>query len=219
MTATRWQVVRDDAEIVGDQQDRGAGLAPELAQQVENARRDRDVEAGGRLVGDQQLRRGGERHGDHHALAHAAGELVRVLPRAPLRLGNADQRQHLDGALAGSRPSTGRRAARTGARSAAPTVISGLSAVRGVWEIIAISAPRICCSSSSSSRQRSRPPNRMLPCVEAARACGSGAGSPSPSPTCPSPIRPPGPGSRPRGRRSSPRRPLRPRRGRWRSGR
>ncbi len=61
-------------------------------------RRGRDVEAGRRLVGDQQPRRGGERHGDHHALAHAAGELVGVLPGAPLGLGNADQRQHLDGA-------------------------------------------------------------------------------------------------------------------------
>jgi hypothetical protein len=34
--------------------------------------------AAGRLVGDQKLGVGGEHHGDHDALAHAAGELVRV---------------------------------------------------------------------------------------------------------------------------------------------
>ena len=36
-----------------------------------------DVERGGRLVGDDQLRPPGHRHGDDRALAHAAGELVR----------------------------------------------------------------------------------------------------------------------------------------------
>ena len=42
-----------------------------------------------------------ERDGDHHALAHAAGELVRVVLDAAGRLGDADQLQELDGALDG----------------------------------------------------------------------------------------------------------------------
>ena len=38
-----------------------------------------DVERGGRLVGDDQARIAGKRHGDQHALAHAAGQLMRIL--------------------------------------------------------------------------------------------------------------------------------------------
>src|SRR3712207_7792710 len=57
----------------------------ELAQQVEDLRLDRHVEGGGRLVGDQDLGLAGDRHRDHHALAHAAGELVGELPQPPDR--------------------------------------------------------------------------------------------------------------------------------------
>ena len=51
-------------------------------QQVEDLRLDGDVERGGRLVGDQQRRIAGERHGDGRALAHPAREFMRILPRA-----------------------------------------------------------------------------------------------------------------------------------------
>jgi len=51
------------------------------------------------VVGDQELRAAGERNGDHDALAHAAGQLVRVLARAPARLGDADEAEHLHHAL------------------------------------------------------------------------------------------------------------------------
>ena len=50
-----------------------------------------DVERRGRLVGDQQLRLAGERHGDHHALAHAARECMGKLAQTPARIGNAHQ--------------------------------------------------------------------------------------------------------------------------------
>jgi hypothetical protein len=40
---------------------------------ISDLRLDGDVERGGRLVGDQHFRIAGERHGDHGALAHAAG--------------------------------------------------------------------------------------------------------------------------------------------------
>ena len=59
-------------------------------QEIEDLRLDRHVERGRRLVGDQELGPAGERHRDHHPLAHAAGELVRKGARAPLRIGNAD---------------------------------------------------------------------------------------------------------------------------------
>jgi hypothetical protein len=47
-------------------------------------RLDRHVERGRRLVGDQQAGLAGQRHRDHHALAHAARELVRVVLQAAL---------------------------------------------------------------------------------------------------------------------------------------
>ena len=46
--------------------------------QVEDLRLDRHVERGRRLVGDQHLGIAGQRDRDHHALAHAAGELMRI---------------------------------------------------------------------------------------------------------------------------------------------
>ena len=85
----------DDAEIVRDEQKRHAELAPQPRQELEDLRLDRDVERGGRLVGDHQRRAAGERHGDHHALAHAAGHLVRIVVDAPLGIGDADQPEQL----------------------------------------------------------------------------------------------------------------------------
>ena len=69
----------DHAHGMGDQHDRHAEPLLHLGQQLEDLRLDGHVERGGRLVGDQQLGVAGQRHGDHHALAHAAGELVRIV--------------------------------------------------------------------------------------------------------------------------------------------
>ena len=91
----------DDAEIVRDQDDGGADLGLQVLHQVEDLRLDGDVERRGRLVGDQQLGPAGQRDGDHHALAHAAGELVGILVEAALGLGDADQLQHLHGPVVG----------------------------------------------------------------------------------------------------------------------
>ena len=88
--------LRDHAEIVGDQDQPGAERLLQVDEQLQDLRLDGDVERGGRLVGDQQLRPAGQRHRDHDALAHAAGELVRIFQRAPLRLGDPHQAQHLD---------------------------------------------------------------------------------------------------------------------------
>ena len=44
--------VAHDGEVVGDEQQREAELALELAQQIEDLGLDRDVEGGYRLVGD-----------------------------------------------------------------------------------------------------------------------------------------------------------------------
>ena len=89
----------DDAEIVGNEQHRHADLALQLVEQVEDLRLDRDVERGRRLVGDQQHGIAGERHRDHHALAHAARQLVRIVGEALLRGRDLDQLEHLERAL------------------------------------------------------------------------------------------------------------------------
>ena len=133
----------DDAEVVRDEDDGGAGLGLELAHEIEDLRLHGDVERGGRLVGDQQLGIAGERHGDHDALAHAAGQLVRILLEALRR-------------ARGCRPDAASRwrALRAASRSrpwcrvsvsviCRPMVSTGLSEVIGSWKIIEMSLPRI----------------------------------------------------------------------------
>ncbi len=90
----------DDSEIVGDEEQRRAGVAGELEQEVDDLGLDGDIERRRRLVGDQQPRLAHQRDGDHGALAHAAGKLVRVLVDAAARQRNADLGEGLDGALA-----------------------------------------------------------------------------------------------------------------------
>jgi hypothetical protein len=90
-----------DAEVVRDQDDRGPGLVAELAHEIEDLGLDRDVERGGRLVGDQQLGLAGEGHGDHDPLGHAARHLVRERLEPPVGIGDADHAQQLAGALPG----------------------------------------------------------------------------------------------------------------------
>ena len=81
----------DDAEIVGDEDDRHAELLLQFGKQLQDLRLDGHVERGGRLVGDQDVGIVGERHGDHDALALAAGHFVRIGFQPPLRVGNVDQ--------------------------------------------------------------------------------------------------------------------------------
>jgi hypothetical protein len=71
--------------VMGDEGDRHALLVLQQFDQLEDFGLDRNVERGRRFVRDQQLRLAGERHRDHHALAHAAGEPVRILVQARLR--------------------------------------------------------------------------------------------------------------------------------------
>ena len=84
----------DDAHVVGDEHHAHLHLMLQGADQGQNLRLDGDVERGGRLVGDQQRGLAGERHGDHHPLAHAARELVREAGEDVLRLGDAHQVEH-----------------------------------------------------------------------------------------------------------------------------
>ena len=60
---------------MSDEDDRGAMLALQVAQQRQDLRLRRHVDRGRRLIGDQQARLATERHGDHGTLAQAAREL------------------------------------------------------------------------------------------------------------------------------------------------
>jgi hypothetical protein len=86
----------DDAEVVGDDDDRAAELALEPVHQLENLRLRRHVERRRRLVGDQEVGVVDQCHRDHHALAHAARELMRVVVHAAFRLRNADRLEELE---------------------------------------------------------------------------------------------------------------------------
>ncbi len=91
----------DDAQVVGDEDDRRAQLSLHPLDHLQDLRLHGDVERRGRLVGDEHLGVVGDGHGDHRPLAHAARELVRVLPGPGGRLRDADQVQQLDGPGAG----------------------------------------------------------------------------------------------------------------------
>ncbi len=108
----------DHAEIVRDEHDRRAGLLLQFAHQVEDLRLDRHIERGGRLVGNQQARLAGERHRDHHALAHAARKLMRILRRTALRRRDPDFFQQSRSNAPAPLRSTSRDAGRAPPRSA-----------------------------------------------------------------------------------------------------
>ena len=153
----------DDAQVVGDQDDRHAQPLPQVVDELQDLLLDGHVERGGRLVGDQQLGLAGQRHRDHHALPHAAGELVRVLvdplPRpGHARPGRAPRRP-------GRRPPSWSRpgAAAPPRRSACPRCASGFSEDSGSWKIMPISLPRILRIASAPRSLISRPPSLMEP--------------------------------------------------------
>ena len=86
----------DDAEIVGDEQQAHAEPSADIRQQRQDLRLHGNVERRGRLVRDQKIRLVGERHRDHHALALAAGQLMRIALQPGFRLGNTDLRQQFE---------------------------------------------------------------------------------------------------------------------------
>ena len=68
----------DHAEIMGDEQHGMPVLVAQLAHELEHLRLRRHVERRGRLVGDEEGRAHGERHGDDDALALPTRKLVRI---------------------------------------------------------------------------------------------------------------------------------------------
>ena len=52
---------------------------------------DGDIEGGGGFIGDEKLGLAGQSHGDHGALLHSAGKLVRIVVRAEFGIADADE--------------------------------------------------------------------------------------------------------------------------------
>ena len=151
------------AKVVRDQHDRRAKPRLQLAHQVEDLQLDRHVQRRRRLVGDQQLRVAGQRHGDHHPLAHPARELVRILPHPPPGAG-------MPTSVSISTARCLRLAARScpdavaaSRRSACPPVSTGLRLVIGSWKIMAdVVAAKLAHLRFGQTFSRSRPLKRML---------------------------------------------------------
>ena len=66
-------------EVVGDDDHGQAELLRQPAQQLQDLRLDGDIERRGRFIGKNQFGPAADRDGDHHALAHAAAQLVRIV--------------------------------------------------------------------------------------------------------------------------------------------
>ena len=83
-------------QVMRDEEERHAALRAQVLQKLQDLQPDRDIQRGGRLIGDQQLRAARERHRDHRALALPARELVRIALRAALGVLDADplERRH-----------------------------------------------------------------------------------------------------------------------------
>ena len=113
--------LRDHAEIVRDEDDRGSVRLPEPLQELDDLSLERHVERRGRLVGDEQRGLEHERGRDHDPLPHAAGELVRVVAQAIPNVGDADLLEQLrsPAAAAPRRSAPPRLRAPSGRRSSA----------------------------------------------------------------------------------------------------
>lgn len=68
-----------NAKVVGNVDDRDAALLLDAADQLQNFGLNGHIQRGGGLVADEQVGVAGERNGNDHALAHTAGQLVRVV--------------------------------------------------------------------------------------------------------------------------------------------
>ena len=86
---------------MGDHDDGHAQFRLQRLHQLQDLGLNGHVQRGGGLVSDQDIRLTGQCHGDHDALAHAAGKLVWVLLHALFRLVDVDQPQHLHSPVIG----------------------------------------------------------------------------------------------------------------------
>ena len=155
--------LRDHAHVVGHQHHGGAVVAAEPLDQRDDLRLHRHIERGGRLVGDDQLGLGADRERNDDALAHAAGEFVRIGVDAFFRRGNADFGEQVDGALARRLFRQIRVCVRMVSMICSPIRYSGLRLVSGSWKIMPMRLPRMRRISSGGRLSIRDPDSRISP--------------------------------------------------------
>ncbi len=113
----------------------------QLAHQVQDLRLDRDVERGGRLVGDQQGRAADQRHRQHGALPQTARQFERVHLVGALGVLEADESEHVLASSCCSPLVTG-RCSRSASWIWLPMLWTGESDDIGSWKIMPMRPPR-----------------------------------------------------------------------------
>jgi len=88
----------DQRQIVRDEDQAHAALGDQIVENAQHLGLHGDVERGGRFVGDQQVGLANQHHGDHHPLAHAARELMRIEAEHGFGIVYAHRFQHRQGA-------------------------------------------------------------------------------------------------------------------------
>jgi molybdopterin converting factor small subunit len=91
--------LRDHCQIVGDEKHGKAELGTEVGEQSKYLGLNGDIESGGGFVGDEELWVVHDRHGDHDALAHAPGELMRIVAGATAGIWDGDVVHRVHGPL------------------------------------------------------------------------------------------------------------------------
>ena len=92
-------VTGHNTQVVGDEDDAHLVFVAQLVDEVEDLHLRRHVQGRRGFVRDEDARLAHEGHGDHDALTHAAGELVRVVVDNHLGTRHTNALEDLDGAL------------------------------------------------------------------------------------------------------------------------
>jgi hypothetical protein len=124
----------DKTEIVRDEDHRRACLATDRPDEIDDLRLHRHVERGRRLVEDQQPRPPRHRHRDHHALTHAARELVRIRVEHALRVADPELAQEIGDARGKHSVARESRVPAAASATCSPAVSSGFRYVIGSWK-------------------------------------------------------------------------------------
>ena len=158
---------------------RGRGRARCVAQvgeQVEHLGLHRDVQGGGRLVGDEQVGVGGDRDRDEDPLQHPAGQLVRVL-RGRRRPGRAAPSAANSSTAAPPRAPA--RASPSATRSTSASWLTDRDRRVQVGRRVLEDRARSGCRGSGASRGRPRAARSMPSKVIPSRRCRRAAGQDS----------------------------------------
>jgi len=85
----------DDAQIVGNEDHRCPQFALKLFHEFQDLCLNRYIKSGCGLIGDHKAGSAGQRHGDHHPLAHPAAQLMRIVSHPLFRFSYTHRSQHL----------------------------------------------------------------------------------------------------------------------------